>query len=62
MGPLYAHLFRDATSGYMLRTGHPLVAEWVERTNGSSVDARSYNQKLYTLGENCELVGRPTVD
>ncbi len=59
MGPLYAHVYRDATTGFMLRTGHPIVAEWVERTNGTSVDARSYGQKLYSLGENGELVGRP---
>lgn len=59
MGTLYAHLFRDAASGFMLRTGHPVVAEWVERTNGTSVDARSYDQKLYSLGGNGELVGRP---
>ncbi len=59
MGPLYAHLYRDATSGFMLRTQHPIVAEWVERCNGSSVDARSYDQKLYSLDEKGELVGRP---
>ena len=32
-GPLYAHLYRDAVSGFALRTRFPLVAEWVERTN-----------------------------
>jgi glutathione S-transferase len=60
MGPLYAHVFRDATSGFMLRTRHPLVAEWVERTNGTnSLNARSYGQKLYSLGDGGELVARP---
>jgi glutathione S-transferase len=59
LGPLYAHLYRDATSGFMLRTQHPITTEWVERTNGHSVDARSYDQKLYSLGENGELVARP---
>ncbi len=59
MGPLYAHLYRDATSGFMLRTQHPVVAEWVERCNGMNVDARTYDQKLYSLGEDGELVGRP---
>jgi glutathione S-transferase len=59
MGPLYAHVFRDATSGFQLRTRHPLVAEWVERTNGTNaVNARTYGQKLYSL-EDGELVGRP---
>lgn len=59
MGPLYAHLFRDATSGFMLRTQHPIVAEWVERCNGSNIEARSYDQTLYSLDENGEMVGRP---
>jgi hypothetical protein len=59
MGPLYAHLFRDATTGFMLRTQHPVVSEWVERTNGDNVSARTYGQKLYSLGEDGELVGRP---
>ncbi len=60
MGPLYAHLYRDAASGFMLRTQHPIVSEWVERSNGTNaVSARTYDQKLYSLGENGELVGRP---
>jgi hypothetical protein len=59
LGPLYAHLYRDATSGFMLRTQHPLVSEWVERTNGHNVSARTYDQKLYSLGPDGELVGRP---
>jgi glutathione S-transferase len=58
-GPLYAHLYRDATSGFMLRTRHPIVSEWVERTNGHNVSARTYDQKLYSLGEAGELVARP---
>ena len=59
MGPLYAHLYRDPVPGYDMRLRHPLVAQWVERTNGTNaLDARSYNQRLYSL-ENGELVGRP---
>jgi glutathione S-transferase len=59
LGPLYAHLYRDATSGFMLRTQHPIVSEWVERCNGHNVSARTYDQKLYSLNENGELVSRP---
>jgi len=60
MGPLYAHLFRDAVPGFAMRTRFPLVAEWVERTNGNNaLNARSYNQKLYSVGEAGELVPRP---
>jgi len=59
LGPLYAHVYRDATSGFLLRTQHPIVSEWVERTNGHNVTARTYGQKLYSLGEDGELVGRP---
>jgi glutathione S-transferase len=60
LGPLYAHLFRDAVSGFQLRTGFPLVAEWVERTNHTGfLNARSYGQRLYSLGPEGELVGRP---
>jgi glutathione S-transferase len=58
MGPLYAHVFRDATSGFLLRTQHPIVSEWVERTNGTNVSARTYGQKLYSLQDG-ELIGRP---
>ncbi len=60
LGPLYAHLYRDAVSGFALRTHFPLVCEWVERTNAEGcLNARSYNQRLYTLGRDGELVGRP---
>ena len=59
LGPLYAHLYRDATSGFALRTRHPIVSEWVERTNGNNVSARTYGQKLYSLGRGGELVARP---
>ena len=58
-GPLYAHVYRDATSGFMLRTQHPIVSEWAERTNGHNVTARTYGQQLYSLGPGGELVGRP---
>ncbi len=60
MGPLYAHLYRDAVPGFVLRTHFPLVCEWVERTNGEgALNARSYDQQLYSVGADGELVGRP---
>jgi len=60
MGPLYAHIFRDAVSGFELRTRFPIVADWVERTNGvNALNARTYDQTLYSLGERGELIGRP---
>jgi glutathione S-transferase len=60
MGPLYAHLFRDAVPGFAMRVYFPLVAEWVERTNGEGcLNARSYGQKLYSLAEDGELIARP---
>ncbi len=60
LGPLYAHLYRDAVSGFALRTRFPLVAEWVERANHTGyLNARSYGQKLYSLGPKGELVARP---
>ena len=59
LGPLYAHLYRDAVPGYALRTFFPLVCEWVERTNGEGcLNARSYGQKLYGLDDDGELVAR----
>jgi glutathione S-transferase len=58
MGPLYGHLFRDAKSGFELRTKHPIVSEWVERTNGTNASVRTYGQQLYSL-QGGELVGRP---
>ena len=60
LGPLYAHLYRDAMPGFFLRTHFPLVAEWVERTNGEgALNARQYGQKLYGLDEAGALVPRP---
>ena len=60
LGPLYAQLYRDAVSGFALRTHFPLVSEWVERTNGEgALNARMYGQKLYSLDERGRLVGRP---
>jgi len=59
LGPLYAHLYRDAVPGFVLRTHFPLVCEWVERTNGEgALNARSYGQKLYGLDDSGALVGR----
>jgi glutathione S-transferase len=60
LGPLYAHLYRDAVAGFQLRTRFPLVAEWVERANHEGcLNARSYGQRLYSLGPDRELVARP---
>lgn len=60
LGPLYAHLYRDAVPGFELRTRFPLVAEWVERTNHEGcLNARSYGQQLYALDPRGELVARP---
>ncbi len=60
LGPLYAHLYRDAVSGFALRTHFPLVCEWVERTNGEgALNARMHGQQLYSLGPDGALVGRP---
>jgi len=60
LAPLYAHLFRDAVPGFALRLYFPLVAEWVERANGEgALNARGYDQKLYSLDATGELVGRP---
>ncbi len=60
LGPLYAHLYRDPVAGFRLRTRFPLVSEWVERTNHTcDLNARSYGQKLYSLGPDGTLVGRP---
>lgn len=60
LGPLYAHLYRDAVPGFALRTRFPLVTEWVERTHHTGdLNARSYGQRLYSLGSDGELVGRP---
>ena len=59
LGPLYAHLYRDAVSGFALRVYFPLVCEWVERTNGEgALNARRPGQKLYSLGEDGALVAR----
>lgn len=60
LGPLYAHLYRDAVAGFALRTFFPLVTEWVERTNGEgALNARAFGQKLYSIGPDGALVGRP---
>ena len=60
LGPLYAHVYRDAVSGFALRTHFPITAEWVERTNGEgSLNARTWDQKLYSLDDDGELVSRP---
>jgi glutathione S-transferase len=60
LGPLYAHVYRDAVSGFALRVFFPITAEWVERANGEgALNARTWGQKLYSLDEKGALVGRP---
>jgi len=60
LGPLYAHLFRDAVSGFALRVFFPVLCEWVERANGEgALGARRYGQRLYSLDPDGGLVGRP---
>jgi len=60
LGPLYAHLYRDAVAGFALRAWFPLVCEWVERTNGEgALNARRYGQQLYGLDGDGRLVARP---
>jgi glutathione S-transferase len=60
LGPLYAHLYRDAVSGFALRVFFPITTEWVERANGeSALNARMVGQQLYSIGDDGELVGRP---
>lgn len=59
MGPLYAHLFRDPVPGFRMKTRHPLVAEWVERTNATSLDARPYGTNVYSVDADGGLVARP---
>ncbi len=60
LGPLYAHLYRDAVPGFALRTHFPIVSEWVERTNGEgALNARMFGQKLYGLDGEGRLQGRP---
>lgn len=60
LGPLYAHLYRDAVPGFALRTLFPITTEWVERANGEgALNARTWNQRLYSLDDAGELVGRP---
>lgn len=60
LGPLYAHIYRDPVAGFRLRTRFPLVSEWVERANHTcALNARTYGQKLYSLGPDGSLIGRP---
>lgn len=62
LGPLYAHLYRDAVPGFAMRTHFPLVCEWVERTNGEgALNARMYGQKLYSVDDDGNLVAREAI-
>ncbi|MEM1245875.1 MAG: glutathione binding-like protein [Acidobacteriota bacterium] len=57
LGPLYAHQYRDAVAGFILRTRFPLIAEWVERCNATNaLNARAYDQVVYSVDEEGELV------
>lgn len=57
LGPLYAHQYRDAVAGFILRTRFPLIAEWVERcTATNALNARAYDQVVYSVDEEGELV------
>ena len=38
-GGLYAHLYRDPESGYIMRKRAPRVAEWCERMNGVNISS-----------------------
>ena len=59
LGPIYAHFYRDPVAGFDLRRSFPLVCEWVDRTNAEGcMNARRFGQKLYSVGDNGELVGR----
>ena len=59
LAPLYAHLYRDAVPGYLMRSYFPVLCEWVERANGEgAVNSRMYGDQLYSLDEKGELVGR----
>lgn len=60
MAPLYPHLYRDPVPGYFLRTHFPFIADWVDRTNHTNaLSARTYDQKIYRLGEDGELQAEP---
>ena len=50
MGPLYAHLYKDPVTGFMMRTEFPFICEWIERCNGSpEAGSRSYSQTSYKV-------------
>lgn len=60
MAPLYPHLYRDPVPGFFLRAEFPFIADWVDRTNGTNaLGARTYDQKIYGLGADGDLVARP---
>jgi glutathione S-transferase len=60
MAPLYPHLYRDPVPGFFLRSEFPFLADWVDRTNGTNaLGARTYDQKVYALDADGELIGRP---
>ena len=59
LGPIYVHFYRDPVAGFNLRRDFPLVCEWVDRTNAEGcMNARRYGQKLYSVGDAGELIGR----
>ena len=59
LGPIYVHFYRDPVAGFDLRRSFPLVCEWVDRTNAEGcMNARRYGQKLYSVSDSGELIGR----
>ena len=59
LGPIYVHFYRDPVAGFDLRRLFPLVCEWVDRTNAEGcMNARRFGQKLYSVGEDGQLIGR----
>ena len=59
LGPIYVHFYRDPVAGFNLRRDFPLVCEWVDRTNAEGcMNARRFGQKLYSVGDDGELIGR----
>ena len=50
LGPIYPHLTRDPALGGSVRAEFPLVADWIERTNGHAhAGVRSHDRSLYRL-------------
>ncbi len=64
LGPLYAHLYRDAVPGRLLRETAPRVCAWIERMNHPTPKAGAFlpdDALASTLRPLLELVGRDAV-